>query len=273
MDDLVQHGGFCMCRRFLRILPRELCIPAFILALAACTHGPETTAPPAEPLAPTLAPSVSKSLQDCSPETIQGDVCNVNLNHLRPTQFCVGFRDVARKKAKYESEKKTIIDTGASPTVKNGTAIKGPEDIFYLVDGHHRAKALQDAGEKLFTVKIIADYSSLPMSEFWDKMVREKMVWLYDESGSGPQSPLHLPTSLGDLVDDPYRTLAEDAQDLGANKKLDVLFQEFYWANFYRTRIEKTKVLENYDGALDDALNLAKTPAARELPGFIGPTP
>jgi hypothetical protein len=121
-------------------------------------------------------------------------------------------------------------------------------------------------------VKIIADYSDHSMTEFWDKLVREKMVWLYDESGTGPQSPLHLPTSLSELVDDPYRTLAEDAQDRGANKKLDVLFQEFYWANFYRTRIEKTKVLENYDAALEDALTLAKSPAASELPGFIGPS-
>jgi hypothetical protein len=259
-----------MCWRFLRTLHRASSVISMILLLNGCTRDAKSPSPLQEPVALTNNDSAPVSLEVCSQKTIPGNLCNADLSQLRPTQFCVGFRDVARKKAKIESEKKSSTGTLATKSLKHGTAIKGPEDIFYLVDGHHRAKALQEAGENLFTVKIMADYSDLPMTEFWDKLVREKMVWLYDESGLGPQSPLHLPTSLNELVDDPYRTLAEDAQDRGANKKLDVLFQEFYWANFYRTRIEKTKVLENYEGALEEAVNLAKTPAASELPGFIG---
>lgn len=261
-----------MCRRFLKTLHRAAGVIAFTLLLNGCTHDAKSPSPLQEPVASTHTDSARISLEECSQKTLPGNLCNADLTQLRPTQFCVGYRDIARKKAKIESEKKSSKGTLTTKSFKHGTAIKGPEDVFYLVDGHHRAKALQEAGENFFLVKIIADYSDLPMTEFWDKMVREKMVWLYDESGNGPQNPLHLPTNLGDLVDDPYRTLAEDAQDRGANKKLDVLFQEFYWANFYRTRIEKTKVLENYDAALDDALNLAKTPAAGELPGFIGAT-
>jgi hypothetical protein len=261
-----------MCRRFLRTLHRASRVTAVILLLNGCTFEAKSPSPLQEPVASTHNDSASASFEECSQKTIPGKLCNADLSQLRPTQFCVGFRDIARKKAKIELEKKSSSGTLATKSLKHGTAIKGPEDVFYLVDGHHRAKALQEAGENLFTVKIIADYSDLPMTEFWDKLVREKMVWLYDERGGGPQSPLHLPTSLVDLVDDPYRTLAEDAQDRGANKKLDVLFQEFYWANFYRTRIEKTKVLENYEGALEEAVNLANTPAASELPGFIGAT-
>jgi hypothetical protein len=73
------------------------------------------------------------------------------------------------------------------------------------------------------------------------------------------------------LTDDPYRTLAEDAQDRGANKKIDLLFQEFYWANFYRPRIDPDLVTNDYDKAIEEALKLAKTTAASSLPGYDGP--
>ena len=99
----------------------------------------------------------------------------------------------------------------------------------------------------------------------------DQNVWLYDENGSGPQNPIHVPDSLKHLKDDPYRTLSEDAQNKGAYKKTDTHYQEFIWANFFRKLIPAEKLQKEYDAALEEAIRLAKTTPAMNLPGYTGP--
>jgi hypothetical protein len=241
------------------------------LSSLGCSHSRPDQAPIKNFDTVATASKTEKSPEPCSAKSLDGETCIVHLPDVRPTQFCVGYRDVQRKKLTIDSSRK-----GKSPPprvfFKNpGLIVKGPEDVFYLVDGHHRARALLESGVLDFECKIIADYSQLSMADFWQKMIDLKMVWLYDSHGHGPQSPLNLPTNLSELADDPYRNLAEDAQDRGANNKINLLFQEFYWANFYRPRIDPDLVANDYDKAIDEALKLAKTTAASSLPGYSGP--
>lgn len=247
--------------------PLSLTISVFV----SCSHTQQdlTTAR----IFDTVAPAANKEqeLRPCSSESHDGDSYLVRLRELRPTQFCVGYRDVQRKRQMIELARSSKEAARQDFFGKPGLAVKGPEDIFYLVDGHHRARALIDSGEQHFPVKIISDYSQLTMADFWQRMIDNKMVWLLDASGSGPQSPLNLPGSLSELSDDPYRTLAEDAQERGANKKVDLLFREFYWADFYRTRIDPNLIKNEYDKAIEEAIKLSKTPAANFLPGYDGP--
>ena len=221
----------------------------------------------------TVAPAASKDQgpRPCSSNSPDGETCLVRLADLRPTQFCVGFRDVQRKRQMIELSRQSNEPGRQDLFGKPGLAVKGPEDVFYLVDGHHRARALSDSGEQNFPVKIIADYSNLTMADFWPRMIDNKMVWLFDASGRGPHSPLNLPSALSELSDDPYRTLAEDAQERGANKKVDLLYREFYWADFYRTRIDPKLIETDYEKAVSQAVELAKTRAANSLPGYEGP--
>ena len=207
----------------------------------------------------------------CSSESPKGELCTARLQNLRPTQFCVGYQDVQRKRMKLSSGTPTQDSLSIYSAKNPGLAVIGPEDIIYLLDGHHRARALVEVSADLFHVKILDDFSHLTMVDFWDTMISKKFVWLFDCEGRGPLSPLDLPESLQGLKDDPYRTLAEDAQDRGANKKLDVLYQEFYWANFYRSRIPTETVAQNYEAALTLAIQLAKMREAKDLPGFNGP--
>lgn len=257
-----------LARRFEHFI---FCLPITILGLSSivsCTTTPQDTTPII-----VSAPDPSKPHNEtpqCSTKTRTGDLCLARLEGVRPTQFCVGYQDVERKRKKISSNA-SAHESGLRFSEKNpGLAILGPEDIIYLVDGHHRARALVDATSELFHVRILDDFSHLTMSDFWDSMVRRKFVWLYDCEGRGPHGPLELPTSLKELKDDPYRTLAEDAQDRGANKKLDVLYQEFYWANFYRSRIPAETLEKNYESAIEAAIQLAKTQEAKDLPGFNG---
>lgn len=241
------------------------------IVLVSCSHALQD--PTSAVNFDTVAPVGSKDLglRPCSSNSPDGETCRVRLADLRPTQFCVGYRDVQRKRQMIEATRQSKEPTRRNFFAKPGLAVKGPEDIFYLVDGHHRARALIDSGEQDFPVKIIADYSNLTMADFWPRMIDNKMVWLFDASGRGPHSPLNLPTALSELSDDPYRTLAEDAQERGANKKVDLLFREFYWADFYRTRIDPKLIETDYEKAISEALELAKTPAANSLPGYEGP--
>jgi hypothetical protein len=209
--------------------------------------------------------------EECSVQHNIADTCLLDLSVVRPTQFCVGYLDVSRKIKKIESARQDPTrEPGEDFFAKPGWVVRGPSGSYYLIDGHHRARALVEAGEKFFRVKLIANLSSLNSEEFWQYMIKHRMVWLYDERGEGPQDPSFLPTTLRELTDDPYRTLAEDAQDLGANEKLEIPFQEFYWANFYRPRIQKRLLATDFQGALKKALKIARTPEAKDLPGYKG---
>lgn len=244
-------------------------IPA--LGLIACTHsGVSVHDEKTLPVSPTSV-VVDSTLAPCTPKSNSGDFCLALLSELRPTQFAVGYRDVKRKRDAIEAAQKSG-EFSSSHFFKNpGLVVKGPEDIFYLVDGHHRARASVDADVREFRVRVIEDFSHLPMADFWMRMKENQMVWLYDANGLGPQNPIHIPAKVQELADDPYRTLAEDAQDRGANIKTDKLFQEFYWANFYRQGIDKALLTTNYESAILEALKLAKTTEAKNLPGYNGP--
>lgn len=253
-----------------RLDARKIMWPCFIatLGLIACTHsGAQIHDERTLPSSPT-AVVVDATLAPCTPKSNSGDFCIALLSELRPTQFAVGYRDVNRKRSAIEAAQKSGEFSSSNFFKNPGLAVKGPEDIFYLVDGHHRARASVDAGVRDFRVKVIEDFSHLPMADFWMRMTEKQMIWLFDANGFGPQNPIHLPATLQELADDPYRTLAEDAQDRGANIKTDKLFQEFYWANFYRQRIDKSLLTTNYEAAILEALKLAKTPEAKTLPGY-----
>ena len=48
-------------------------------------------------------------------------------------------------------------------------------------------------------------------------------------------------------------------------------FSEFLWADFLRRRIKRQDVEKDFDGALEEALKLAKGMDSDYLPGWCGP--
>ena len=49
-------------------------------------------------------------------------------------------------------------------------------------------------------------------------------------------------------------------------------FEEFTWADFLRRRIKAKLVEDDFDAALNKALELARSPASNHLPGWCGPS-
>jgi hypothetical protein len=240
------------------------CMPlAFTLQTAlACTHPQPSPVPTVAQELTELAPA------PCDAQTPVLATCRISANSVHPTQFAVGLKDVQKKREKVAKIKNDPKELRDFLKKKTPPAVKGPEDVFYIVDGHHTTRALSEESVPSIFIKITKDYSDLTNSDFWERMKSENLVWLYDENGEGPKDPIYIPNSITDLPDDPFRSLSEDAKQLGAYQEHSVFYQQFIWANFFRKFIPKEKVTNEYDAAVQDAVKIAKSPEASGLPGY-----
>jgi hypothetical protein len=82
-----------------------------------------------------------------------------------------------------------------------------------------------------------------------------------------------LPKSVDKLIDDPFRSLAGELRRAGGFAKDTTPFSEFLWAEFLRRRMKRKAVKANFEIAVKEALELAKSMDANYLPGWCGPVP
>ena len=209
----------------------------------------------------------------CDSNTRKHHSCVMSPLLVHPTQFALGLHDVEKKRAKITAIKDSPKELQDYLQKNKFRAVKGPEETFYIVDGHHRCRALAEESIDKVYLEIIEDESGMTRTDFWQKMARRHLVWPYDENGDGPLDPLSIPGNVLNLSDDPYRAIAEDALDEGAYEKTDVPFQQFMWANFYRKRIDRSLVRSDYAAALKKAKSISHEPAAKDLPGYINNRP
>lgn len=186
---------------------------------------------------------------------------------LHPTQITVGMREVADKRRELARESKDerheFLRNHVIPVVI------GPGGKRFLIDHHHLARALHDDGFEHAWCETVADLSVHQGAAFWKEM--EKRHWVYPHDQHGQLRPCsELPTHAAGLIDDPYRSLAAYARNAGAYTKSTVPFTEFAWANFFRTRIAIARTEDGFEQALRKAIELARSPSASALPGFLG---
>ena len=187
---------------------------------------------------------------------------------LRPTQFTVGMREVKAKRKRWreESRKKGEEFLGKHMI----PVILGPKGRHYVIDHHHLARALHDEGVKEVAVTVIANLSKLDRDSFW--FVMDNRDWTHPFDADGRRRPYSgLPKSVDKLIDDPFRSLAGELRRAGGFAKDTTPFSEFLWADFLRRRMKRKTVKTNFDHALEEALQLAKSLDADYLPGWCGP--
>lgn len=139
----------------------------------------------------------------------------------------------------------------------------GPDGEYYITDHHHLSTAVWRADipqeAKHVYGFVLHDWSDKSMDVFWQSMIEGSLTWLYDDKGDGPLNPYLLPKSIGDILNDPYRTLSRWLRDCGCYTKdslkeksrlVDVshkyiptsqakaFFIEFRWANFLRANVK-----------------------------------
>ena len=189
---------------------------------------------------------------------------------LRPTQITVGMREV---KAKRQRWREKSADKGGKYLGKHQIpVVLGPKKRHYIIDHHHLARALHDEGIKDILVTVVANLSRLEPDAFWFFLDNHNWMHPFDDKGRRREHN-DLPKTVDQLVDDPFRSLAGELRRAGGFAKDTTPFSEFLWADFLRRRVKRKLVEDNFDHALENALQLAKSKDANFLPGWCGPAP
>ncbi|MEI9901762.1 MAG: ParB-like protein [Hyphomicrobium sp.] len=192
----------------------------------------------------------------------------VKIEDLRPTQITVGMREVEAKRKSWreKGQKKELkfLEDHMMPV------ILGPKGRHYIIDHHHLARALHEEGRKDVLVSVVADLSKLDKEGFWVFLDNRSWLHPFDDHGRR-RAYSDIPSSVSDLADDPYRSLAGELRRIGGFAKDTTPFSEFLWADFLRRRVKRKLVEEDFSDALAKSLEIAKSADADYLPGWCGP--
>ena len=203
------------------------------------------------------------------PQSARDDAAQAKLATLRPTQITMGYAEVLLKRQQWRAldapGRRELLASHPLP------AVRGPKLRHYIVDHHHLGRALLEEGVPSVRLAVCADLSALAKDEFWLVMDHRQWVHPYDQRGRR-QSFGAVPKTLGNLVDDPYRSLAAAVRMAGGFAKEETPFAEFLWADFFRRRVSSSLLRNSPDAALGEALGCAHRKAAMHLPGWSGIT-
>jgi hypothetical protein len=194
----------------------------------------------------------------------------VTITDLRPTQITVGLREVTSKRKHWREigarKGEKFLRRHVIPVVL------GPKRRHYVVDHHHLARALHEEGVSEVAVTTIANLSKLDGDVFW--VVMDNRSWLHPFDDKGRRRSYEdIPKSITAMVDDPFRSLAGELRRAGGFAKDTAPFSEFLWADFLRRRLKRKAVEQDFERAVEKALELAKSLDADYLPGWCGPAP
>jgi hypothetical protein len=192
----------------------------------------------------------------------------VPIDSLRPTQITVGRKEVEDKRKRWKAQgirkEMSYVKDHMIPV------IVGPKGNYYILDHHHLSLALHEEGVEKVFVTVRANYSKLDRQAFWFVLDNLNLMHPFDANGVR-QSYDAIPKRITGLVDDPYRSLAGSLRRAGGYAKSDASYVEFLWADFLRRRITRRQIETDFGGALDRALQLARSEETDYLPGWAGP--
>ena len=186
------------------------------------------------------------------------------IDALRPTQITVGLREIGEKRLRWRRKLRSIkMCDQALPIVP---VVRGPGGAVHLIDRHHFLRAILAEGFEHIRIQQIADLSNVSTDRFWSILDGDGWCHPYDQYGR--RRPFtEIPSTIGALVDDPYRSLASALRRAGGYKKSAAPFSEFVWADYLRRRISKDLLAADFDAALAQAWALSREARVHGLPG------
>ena len=218
-----------------------------------------------------MAHEIFQNLKDAPAPTKSGQLGLVDGLSLRPLQALYGKIEAARKakalKKLSKFERHAFLVKNAVPVVI------APDGNYYIIDHHHEDVAARMDGIDDIVIVVKHVYRGT-MEEFWKAVLADHLCYPYDKDGNGPLKwdQLHdaMPKNILGLRDDVYRSLAGLARELGAYiKGAKDYFIEFDWADFFSQHIKVGQGKKAFKKALIEAVELAHTPEASKLPGYV----
>jgi hypothetical protein len=184
---------------------------------------------------------------------------------LLPTQMTVGIREVDMKRMRWRE--RSINSAVRYLSTHRVPVVVGPDNRHYMIDRHHLTMALYDEGVTEVPVSVVGSINRSSFGEFWATL--ESRGWTHPFDDEGRRRPFeNMPTSIANLMDDPFRSLAGALKRAGGFAKNRSPFSEFRWADFLRCRIDRELVERDLGRALAIAMNLAQSRDAAGLPGW-----
>lgn len=191
----------------------------------------------------------------------------VPIHSLRPTQITVGLIEVQEKRRKWDElgdKKASFLGQHMMPVVI------GPKGRPYVIDHHHLALALHDEGQKKVLIQPVANLQRLSQEHFWRFL--DNKGWLHPFDEKGQRQPYSaIPKRIGQLKDDPFRSLAGAVRNAGGYAKETTPFMEFIWADYFRNAFRARDIRNHWDSTLERAVALARRHDAHFMPGWCGP--
>lgn len=200
---------------------------------------------------------------DLSPGTLSLAVVDL----LHPAQVALGYREVQYRIQQFKAMTPDELDAYLLEHFL--PVVIAPDHLPYVVDHHHRARAIQMTGlRETVYIKVWENCKDWTEAAFWQLMQEKAWVYLYDKDGQLVE-PSALPAGLAELQDDKYRSLAWGVLQVGGYAKSEVPFQEFLWGNYFRQHLTFENTEEGFQQAIHEALRLCRSPEASNLPGYI----
>jgi hypothetical protein len=197
--------------------------------------------------------------------------CTVEIAVLRPTQSAVGMQEVEIRAERIGKMNATELEHYLRKHV--APIAIGPGGVPYLLDHQHLARALLQAhAGKTLHAEVKENWSKLSETEFWARMKEHDWVYLHDEAGKPMPDPTGLPRSIEGMRDDPYRSLAWLAREKDGYRQTESPYADFHWADFFRSRVHLGDDTNAFDEATLEAVKVAHSPEAKDLPGYIAST-
>ena len=203
------------------------------------------------------------------PSGSAGDLLEVPLQALQPTQLCVGMAEIRSRQldfANYDpKQRRRYLKRKPTPLVRSAAG------ELWMVDRHHRLRALLELDPNAMAFGyVVLQLAVAERHAVLEQLHQRGWLYLYDGRGLGPLHPMALPTSLSGTHDDQYRSLVWMLKREGLVEAAPLIpFHEFRWGAWLRSRNLPHFSSDRLEPALPAARALVRSQAASHLAGWI----